>query len=68
MKYGAYNVMIILEPEQEKRLEKLEEQFKKFNGWNKQEIIQFAIDALPKNIEIALTFMEIKADWLGFKL
>lgn len=64
MAYGFYKVMIVLEDEQEERLEKLEKRFRQINGWNKQEILQFAICALYENIETALTFMELKASQL----
>lgn len=60
MAYGFYNVTLILDDEQEKRLEKLEKQFKKINGWNKKDIMQFAIVALRSNVEISLEFVEIK--------
>lgn len=68
MVYGFYKVDLILVDEQEKRLQKLEEQFKTINGWNKQQIMQFAAGALPKNIEIMLTFMEGKAYQLLYEL
>lgn len=67
--YGFYNITVVLEDEQEKRLEKLEEQFRQINGWNKQEIIQFGIGALcVSNIETMLTFMESKANQLEQKV
>lgn len=62
MGYEIYNVQLILNDEQEERLKKLEKQFKKINGWSKEEIMQFGISALPQNTEIVLAFLEIKAD------
>lgn len=58
-----YKIDIVLTDEQEKRLEKLERKFKKINGWNKEQILQFAFSALQKNTEVALLFLELKADF-----
>lgn len=67
MAYGVYNIQLILNNEQEERLEKLEKRFKKINNWNKEQILQFGTCAIEKNIDIILLFMEMKADSLTSK-
>lgn len=67
MAFGFYNITIILNDEQEKRLNKLEEKFKQINGWDKQDILQFGMSAMTKNVDISLLFMEMKAEQLDQK-
>lgn len=59
MGYGTYNIQLILNDEQEEKIEGLEEKFKKINGWNKEQILQFGVCALPRNIDIILLFLEM---------
>ena len=54
-------VTVILDDKQEERLEKLAERFKKINGWQEDEIMQFVINGMSGNVEMMLAFMELKA-------
>ena len=56
-----FEVTIILDDKQEERLEKLAERFKKINGWQEDEIMQFVINGMSGNVEMMLAFMELKA-------
>ncbi|MBO5057192.1 MAG: hypothetical protein J6C64_12670 [Lachnospiraceae bacterium] len=48
-------------------MNKLEEKFKQINGWDKQDILQFGMSAMTKNVDISLLFMEMKAEQLDQK-
>lgn len=49
----------IVEGEAQERLSALAERYKKINGWNEKEILQFAVTAFAKSdIEIKLKFLE----------
>lgn len=54
-------VTVILDDKQEERLEKLAERFKKINGWQEDEIMQFVVNGMSGNVEMMLAFMELKA-------
>lgn len=54
-------VTVILDDKQEERLEKLAERFKKINGWQEDEIMQFVINGMSGNVEMMLAYMELKA-------
>lgn len=54
-----YEITYIIDDEQEERLLALENRYKKVNGWNEKEILQFAITATSKyDIETKLRFLE----------
>lgn len=57
-----YEVTIILEDVQQKRLEKLAERFQKINGWGEEEILQFVVNGFAGNTDAMLEFMEMKAE------
>lgn len=58
-----YKVEIIIDNEkQEQRIEELARRFKKINGWNEQQVIQFMLSGFPKIYDTLLSLMEIKAD------
>lgn len=57
-----YEVTIILEDSQQERLEKLAKRFKKINGWEEKEIMQFVVNGFSGNTDAMLTFMEMKAE------
>lgn len=57
-----YEVTIILEDSQQERLEKLAQRFKKINGWDEREILQFVVNGFSQNTDVMLTFMEMKAE------
>ncbi len=59
-----YEVTIILEDEQEKRLENLARRFKEINGWGEKEILQFVVNGCTDNTDAMLAFMEMKAEQL----
>lgn len=56
-----YEVTIILDNEQQERLENLAERYEKINGWGEYEILQFVVNGYTSNIEEMLSFMERKA-------
>ena len=54
-----YEITYIVEGEAEERLSALAERYKKINGWNKREILQYAIAAnYQSDIEWKLQFLE----------
>ena len=57
-------VTVILDDKQEERLEKLAERFKKINGWEEDDIMQFVVNGMSANVERMLTYMELKAEQL----
>lgn len=58
-----YKVEIIINNEkQEKRIEELARRFKKINGWNEQQIVQFMLSGFPKIYDTLLSLMELKVD------
>ena len=54
-------VTVILDDKQEERLEKLAERFKKINGWEEDDIMQFVVNGMSGNVEMMLAYMELKA-------
>lgn len=53
-----YEMTYIVEEEQQERLSALAERYEKVNGWNEQEILQFAVTATSKDdIESKLQFL-----------
>ncbi len=49
----------IVENDAQERLSVLAERYKKINGWNEKEILQFAVAATSKtDIELKLQFLE----------
>ena len=56
-----YEVTIILDGRQQERLENLAKRFKKINGWEEWDIMQFAVNGFTGVREDMLTFMEKKA-------
>lgn len=60
-----YEVEIFLyDEEQQKRMEALEERFKKLNGWSEQDIMQFVIINHPKVFDALIGLAELEADIL----
>lgn len=60
-----YEVEInLFDEEQQKRMEALEERFKKLNGWNEQSIMQFVIAKHPKFFDALISLAEFEADKL----
>lgn len=57
-----YEVTIILEDSQQERLENLAKRFRKINGWEEKEIMQFVVNGFSGNTDAMLTFMEMKAE------
>ena len=57
-----YEVTIILEDGQQERLERLAKRFKRINGWDEREILQFVVNGFAGNTDAMLTFMEMKAE------
>jgi len=55
-----YEVTIILDGKQQERLENLAKRFKKINGWDEGNIMQFIVNGLISGREDMLTFMEEK--------
>ena len=54
-----YEIMYIIEDEQQERLLALAERYEKVNGWNEKEILQFAVAATYKyDMESKLKFLE----------
>ncbi len=54
-----YEVTYIVESDAQERLSALAERYKKINGWNEKEILQFAVAATSKaDIEQKLQFLE----------
>ena len=56
-----YEVTIILDDKQEERLKILAERFKKINGWEEDDIMQFVVNGMSGNVEMMLAYMELKA-------
>ena len=53
-----YEIRYVIEDEQQQRLLALAERYKKVNGWNEKEILQFAVTATSKyDIEAKLQFL-----------
>lgn len=52
-----YEVTIILEDDQQERLESLARRFKGINGWGEKEILQFVVNGCADNTNAMLTFM-----------
>ena len=49
----------MLDDEQEKKLSALAEHYKRINGWNEKDVLQFAVTALnPTDADIKLQFLE----------
>lgn len=58
-----YNVMYILEDEQEKRLSAVAERYGKINGWKEIDALQFAVLAfIRRDVERKLEFLEDKIE------
>ena len=54
-----YELTYIIEDGQRKRLSELAERFKRINGWNEKEMLQFAVTATQKvDIDMKLQFLE----------
>lgn len=54
-----YELIYIVEGEAQERLSELAKRYKKINGWNEKDILQFAVTAFAKaDIEIKLEFLE----------
>ena len=53
-----YNVTIIFDGKQEDRLHQLAAQYNKINGWKEEDLIQFAVNALPENKNFLLEFLD----------
>ena len=54
-----YEVTYIVERDAQERLSALAERYKKINGWNEKEILQFAVAVTSKtDIEQKLQFLE----------
>ncbi len=54
-----YELTYIVEDNQQKRLSELAERFKKINGWNEKEMLQFAITATSQtDLEMKFKFLE----------
>lgn len=52
-----YELTLIMEDEQHKRLEELTKRFKKYSVWNEKELLQFSINA-ANSAEFLLQFLE----------
>ena len=50
-----FELIYIIEEHQEKRLAELAERFRKINGWNEKEMLQFAVMA-TNEVDIAMKF------------
>lgn len=60
-----YEVEInLFDEEQQKRMEVLEERFKKLNGWSEEDIMQFVITKHPKFFDALIALAEFEADKL----
>lgn len=54
-----YELTYIIEDGQRKRLSELAERFKRINGWNEKEMLQFAVTATQQvDIDMKLQFLE----------
>lgn len=60
----SYEITIMLNDEQQKRLEKLVDAFKPVNGWNEKELLQFAVTSSNEYIKFLLAYLELKSDYL----
>ncbi len=57
-----YEITYIIDDRQQEKLSALAERYQKINGWNEQEILQFAVAATSKSdIETKLQFLENEA-------
>lgn len=54
-----YELTLIVEDEQQKRLEQVAKRFKKFSVWNEKDLLQFSINAV-NSTEFLLQFLERK--------
>lgn len=59
MSYGFYNVTLILEDEQEERLQELVKRYEKINDWKGKDLMQFSTCIINK--DLLLDFLESKA-------
>ncbi|MCM1410868.1 MAG: hypothetical protein NC305_10025 [Lachnospiraceae bacterium] len=68
-----YKITHIVEDEQQERLSRLAERYAAINGWDEEEILQFAVAADSKNdMEAKLWFLEchidqLEKEWQGTK-
>ena len=54
-----YELIYIIEDHQQKRLSELTERFRKINGWNEKEMLQFAVTATNQaDLDIKFEFLE----------
>lgn len=54
-----YELIYIVEEKAQERLSALAERYKKINGWNEKEMLQFAVAATHQtDIEMKLQFLE----------
>lgn len=54
-----YELTYIIEDNQRKRLSELAERFRRINGWNEKEMLQFAVTATQQvDIDMKLQFLE----------
>lgn len=54
-----YELTYIIEGNQQKRFSELAERFKRINGWNEKEMLQFAVTATGQaDLEMKLKFLE----------
>lgn len=54
-----YELTYIVEEREQERLSELVKKFKKINGWNEKEILQFAVTATQQaDIDMKLKFLE----------
>ena len=60
-----YDITYMLDDEQEKKLSALAEYYKRINGWNEKDVLQFAVTALNStDADIKLQFLENQAKQL----
>ena len=54
-----YELIYIIEEHQQKRLSELTERFRKINGWNEKEMLQFAVTATNQvDLDMKFKFLE----------
>ena len=54
-----YELTYIIEERQQKRLSELTERFRKINGWNEKEMLQFAVTATNQiDLDMKFQFLE----------
>ncbi len=59
-----YELICIVDDEQQERLSELAKRYEKINGWKEKDILQFGVVALKKNMDLILEFLEITAEQL----